>query len=447
MDQSKEEIRQEKKNLRFRDVHEYLAKKMRDNLKISVRNGTVAERIFRHGQAIDVVQDMWLRISKTAETYSATGRPQVAGRIAEEWHAGTFNKDAALKGRRDLHARTTASNGQHSAVFDIEVLQYDAIVTKAQSKYNNSTARTAFELSNKKYDGMQKLHPSDQNVGNLASKRGTSGIDQRNYPDTAKNATDKLHYENVESDPLSYNEANYLADDATVAAKKVVQQEMLNAIKGGAIIGATTSGSISVVVNTRQVLAGEKKSTDAAKDVVVDTAVGGIDGATKGATTIVIKSGLNRVGARVIARSSVPIAMAMAVVDTGKDIRLAVTGKIGPKELIVRTGKHVVNNAGAWAGMEGGAAIGTFVFPGVGTIAGGLIGGMAGYIGVSMISEHVLMMDQGATTGFWLNRLNTRLTLRGVVQDEELFPCIRERFLTPFGMTGLQQYFAVHRAT
>lgn len=356
--------------------------------KESIHDGIVMETIARHGQALDAVQDMGVRISKVAETYSATGRPQLAGRIAEEWHAGTFNRDAVLKGRSDLCAQTTASNGQHSAAADIEVFQNGRIITKAQSKYNSSTPRTTFELSKKTYDGMQKLHPSDQDVGGLAGRRGKSGIEQRNYPDTAKNATDKLHYENIESESLSYSEAIHFADDATIAAKKVVQQEMLNAVKGGVIIGTAVSGSISAVANTRQVLKGEKKLPDAAKDVAVDTTVGGIDGAIKGAVTIVIKSGLIRVGARSAARSSAPVAIAMSAVDVGKDVGLAVTGKIDSKELTVRTGKHIMNSTGAWAGMEGGAAIGTLIFPGFGTIVGGIVGGVAGHIGTSILTDY-----------------------------------------------------------
>ncbi len=356
--------------------------------KESVHDGIVMETIARYGQALDAVQDMGTRISKVAETYNATGQPQVAGRIAEEWHAGTFNRDAALKGHSNLRAQTTASNGQHSATADIEVFQNGKIVAKAQSKYNNSTAKTTFEISDKNYDGMQKLHPSDQNVGDLAGRRGTSGIEQRNYPDTAKNATEKLHYENIESDPLSYGEAIQLADDATVAAKKIVQQEMLNAVKGGAVIGAALSGSISTVTNIRTVLKGEKKLSNAAKDVAVDTTIGGADGAIKGAATIVIKSGMVRVGAKAAARSSAPVAIGMTAVEIGKDAGLAVMGKIDSRELSTRTGKNVAKGAGAWAGMEGGAALGTFIFPGIGTIVGGVVGGIAGHLGASALVDY-----------------------------------------------------------
>ena len=98
-------------------------------------------------------------------------------------------------------------------------------MAKAQSKYYADTSNTTFKLADQKYDGLQKLHPSDQKVGELARRRGSSGIGQRNYSDTAQNATDRLHYQNVESKPLSYEEAQSLAIDPQSVVKRALTSE------------------------------------------------------------------------------------------------------------------------------------------------------------------------------------------------------------------------------
>jgi hypothetical protein len=72
------------------------------------------------------------------------------------------------------------------------------------------------------------------------------------------------------------------------------------------------------------------------------------------------------------------VAVVVTAVDIFKDVGRAVTGKIGGKELAVRSGKNVVKGGAGWGGMEAGAAIGTMICPGPGTIIGGIIGGIGG---------------------------------------------------------------------
>ena len=145
-------------------------------------DGVTAANQIRLADELDVLEDMKDRIHEINDTYGAASKESIAGRIAEEYHTGTFNLDAVRKGRSDIMARTTESLREPHAPADMRVFQDGKTVAEAQSKYCGNTAKTTFGLSDPKYDGMQKIHPADQDVAGLAQKRGISSVGTRNYP-------------------------------------------------------------------------------------------------------------------------------------------------------------------------------------------------------------------------------------------------------------------------
>jgi hypothetical protein len=357
------------------------------NRKQSAADGATAGTLIRHTGALDAASDTADRIRQVAATNGAAGTESVAGRIAEEFHAGTFNMDAALSGRRDLVARTTAAMGRPAAPADIEIVRNGEVVLEAQVKYRGSDVRTAFELSEPKYDGMRKIHPSDQKIADLASRRGESGVGLRNYPDTAKNAGPTLNKDGVRSRELSRDEALGMARSPDSAARSILKTEMVGAVKAGTIAGAATGGAISAARNARAFWNDEKDLGEAAWDTAKDSAAGGLESAVKSAATVGVKEGLKRAGARSLARGSAPVAIAMVGVDACKDIYRFAAGDIDGEELASRSARTAGKGAGTWASAQMGATIGTMICPGVGTAIGSVVGGIIGGITLSSLFD------------------------------------------------------------
>ena len=94
-------------------------KKKKDNKKKqSSIQGATFEQNQRHARAFEATQDMTTRLNKTATQWRNSSKAQRAGRLAEEWHAGTFNVDAARKGMSSI-AKTGASSAKSTADADI----------------------------------------------------------------------------------------------------------------------------------------------------------------------------------------------------------------------------------------------------------------------------------------------------------------------------------------
>ena len=304
-------------------------------------------------------------------------RPQAGLRRSSTPRTSTWMR--ALKSRPEV-ARTTASLGDPHAPADIRIFQGKSAVADAQLKYCGSPARTVFEVSHRRYSGSQKVLPSDQVdvVRKLAGKPGRRSIAGNDYADTARSASDRLQYDGLTSRPLSKTQAHEAAASPKTAADHLVSAEQLRMVKQGAVVGALAAGGVSLVVNTKALLDGEKNAVEGALSVLKATAGGGLSGMVLGTATVTTEAALVRVGFRSVARSSAPVAIAMTTMDVARDMGSLVSGEISGGEFAVRTGKHVVRGSTTFVGMEGGAAFGTAICPGVGTVLGGIIGGLLG---------------------------------------------------------------------
>lgn len=350
------------------------------NDRSPLSEGAIMEALGRHGRALHVARVTGEEVQAVCKQWRNCAPEQTAGRVAETMHTGSFNADAVLKGRVDLTAATTASGGNGHAAVDIEILRRGKLVGGAQVKYCGDTAKTTFSVSAPKYDGLQKVVPAEQAAGvrDLAKRRGTSGIGQRNYPDTAQKASDRVRLGGVESKPLSTAEAVEAAKNPKAAAQRLFAAQAGQAVKAGGVIGGVIAGGLSAATNAHAVWARQKGFSDAAVDVAKDTACGALDGAAKGAVTVGTEMALARVGAQVLAGSSAPVAIAITAVDVAKDVGSLMAGDIEASEFGGRACRNVVKGGCTWGGMEAGAAIGTAICPGVGTIVGGIIGGIGG---------------------------------------------------------------------
>ena len=298
---------------------------------------------------------------------------QKGGHNAEAWHTATFNADAARKGTGTKAIRT-ASDYRPTDVVDIELRRDGVVVGRAQSKYIKAPPRTTFEISDKKYDGQQKIVPADQavKVRELAAKRGTDGLGEKNYADTAQNADAVLTHEGVRSQPLKHADAS----KGSLAARLALN-ECGQAARSGAFSGAVIGGALAAATNIKAVFDGEKELKVAGIDLVMDTCKAATGGAVSAVTTSAVAQLCGVIGLRVINRSGAPGALATFGLAVAKDSLAVARGQMKGRKMATRSVDHLLGAGGAWAGAAAGAAA-CSVIPVVGTVVGGLVGGMIG---------------------------------------------------------------------
>lgn len=300
------------------------------------------------------------------------GNPQQAGFRAEVHHEATFNANAARKG---VSVRAERPKGNGPA--DIHLKQGDQVVAKAQVKNCKTAARTTKAVSAKKYDGQQKIVPSDQveGVQRIAGKRGVDGLGERNYADTNKSAAARLEHDGAASKPLTYEGAQSKALGA-----RMLVGEVGTAARSGAQSGAMVGGAMSAVGNIMAVKNGEKTVLEATGAVAKDAALAAAGGAVSAAATSAVTAGCARAGMQVLSKGGAPGAIAATGIEVTKDLVAWTKGELTGAQVAGRSLEHAGGAGGAWAGAAAGAAVGSVV-PVVGTAVGAIVGGMLGNAG------------------------------------------------------------------
>ncbi|MDK9702602.1 MAG: hypothetical protein OEL20_05635 [Sulfuritalea sp.] len=91
--------------------------------------------------------------------------------------------------------------------------------------------------------------------------------------------------------------------------------------------------------------------------------------------------------AKGVIRGAVPITIAFFAAETAHTAYKYATGDIDMAEAKRRTAESAATNTGGLGGAVAGAAIGTAIFPGAGTIIGGAVGGIGGAIASSKLVQ------------------------------------------------------------
>lgn len=146
-------------------------------------------------------------INKTVDT--------LKGDLSEAWHAGTLLIDAARNKQADVFADIPRDRGPVDVVYGDNNNTYNA-----QLKYYKTSADTAKEISNPKYDNYEKVVPSDQldGVKDYAHKQSLRNVNTRpdqsdSYKHTSEVAQDRIKVGDSESKPISEKEMKEMAND------------------------------------------------------------------------------------------------------------------------------------------------------------------------------------------------------------------------------------------
>ncbi len=159
---------------------------------------------------------------------SNNGVASLSGFVFEDWHAGTFNIDAAIKeskhrayaaGRNTYASPDIVSNfGLRASCkryrtakgsVDAQAISHKKLLRSGESlKSKGLSSRT--KIGDSVYKGQKMIVPKDQYAEGL--KRAQEKADQANYRDVARNLTDRFQDKNgVSSKPIAKNNVDKIA--------------------------------------------------------------------------------------------------------------------------------------------------------------------------------------------------------------------------------------------
>ena len=318
--------------------------------------------------------------SVTTKTGNINQNPNLDGFIFEEYHAGTFNIDAAVK-QKSYHAEALKpelgeSYGKNS--IDLIVEDSGKYVKKYSAKaYKNAkeSAKAFYDkITGYKYKFQSKLVPTDQ-VGDIANS-----VDKIKYNNVESKGITKAEIKDIQNDLQSGNKKadifNFKKDVNTISiSKQIGKQAMVNGTMGSILAMGTNIG-INVIqgkeVEAEEVIeAGVKTGAS----MGIATAVAG------GIRVAVEKRVIPTVFSKMLTNNTIG-----AIAASSMDI-IGTAFKLGSGEITLgKAVKDVGNSLGAGygaiissgIGFSGGMALATTIGLGtIGTVGTILTGGLA----------------------------------------------------------------------
>ncbi|MCD2514718.1 hypothetical protein LQ564_00140 [Massilia sp. G4R7] len=349
----------------------------------------LAQRLGVNDQAaIAELKKLAGRVNAINASKAAMSLDQRAGFIFEEVHAGTFNAAARKAGDFKSTALTGSTGGfAGDPRVDLRVVRDGKIVAEAQAKCCGSAARSAVSSAKPQYAGTQRIVPDDQvpavrDMLSKSAKAKASSANPRmrqigaNRQEAATKVSGKLKAAGHESKAVTHAEAQVLASGDTSSITRVIVSDTLtSAASNAAKSGLAVSAAISAVSSLSKLASGDMSAKEATKAVVTD----GVSGAARSAATAVAAEGVKEVAKRALSTGAAkafvagsgPLAVAGCAVELVTD---ACKGEL----TVGKAARSATRAAGGWAGAEGGALVGSMIFPGPGTVIGAVIGGIGG---------------------------------------------------------------------
>lgn len=305
------------------------------------------------------------------------GTGQSQGNVFEYIEATKFNMDAAIKSS-DLKAVITADIGRPHDPADIEILFGENVVREVQAKSYRTAAESLFSQSNSKYEGMQRLSPSEQydRMVELAQKRIDSGtLKADDYQDTLNNIAKGLNHDGVLSPGTTREEAIKATTDTDSYIRDfkldAVGNETIHAATEVAMVGGAICGAISISRNILNIKSGQIDFKEASINIAKDISSGGLRSAATVTLSTAVKDVAIDQGLGVLAKSNVATAVAVTAINVSKSILKYSKGEISIEDMTVEIGQNGASSvSGLYFGIVGAA---------VGGPLGALVGSMVGY--------------------------------------------------------------------
>ncbi|MGV8154962.1 MAG: hypothetical protein ACLKAO_11800 [Alkaliphilus sp.] len=263
--------------------------------------------------------------------------------------------------------------GKHSTEKEI-IASSEKTVKNMVSKKWEKYADSPMDIPSEQVEPAKKFAREEAKKLRLASKNARAKGDLGK----AKMLEEKA--EKFETTEKNIRDAGVSSKDAINARlsprKFVVKEVMLDSHNAGIEAGkgaAVLSGGISLVQNVIEVGCRKKPLDEAVKDVAVTTIKSSTVAYGTGAAGTAVKATMHasKKGAiRALGKTNAPTMMVTGLLEIGKSIHRFANGEIDEVELLQESGEKGTGMVAA----SYGAAMGTLILPGVGTIIGGMIG-------------------------------------------------------------------------
>ncbi|WP_338943982.1 hypothetical protein LDK12_06365 [Fusobacterium pseudoperiodonticum] len=318
--------------------------------------------------------------SVTTKVGTINQNPNLDGFIFEEYHAGTFNVDAAVK-QKPYHAEALKPElgetyGKNSIDIVIEdsgkyVKKYSA---KAYKNANETTKSFYDKITGYKYKFQSKLVPTDQ------TSEIANSVDKIKYNNVESKGITKIEIKEIQNDLQTGNKKadiiNFKKDVNTISiSKQIGKQVMVNGTMGLGI-GMATNIGINLItgkeVEAEEVIEAGIKS---GASMGITTAVAG------GIRVAVEKKVIPTVFSRLLTNNTIGAVAAASMDIVGTAFKLG-SGEITLGKAVKDVGNSISASYGAiissGIGFSGGMALATTIGLGtIGTVGTILIGGLA----------------------------------------------------------------------
>lgn len=317
--------------------------------------------------------------SVTTKAGTINQNPNLDGFIFEEYHAGTFNIDAAVK-QKSYHAEALKPElGETYRKNSIDIVIEDS--GKYVKKYSakaykiaNETAKSFYDKNGYKYKGQSKLVPTDQ------TRDIVNSVDKIKYSNVESKGITKVEIKDIQKDLQSGKKNgdifNFKKDVNTISiSKQIGKQAMINGTMG---LGIRMAANIGInLIQGKEVEAEEviEAGIKTGASMGMATAVAG------GIRVAVEKKVIPTVFSRILTNNTIGAIAASSMDIIGTAFKLG-SGKISLGQAV----KDVENSLGAGygaiissgIGFSSGMALATTIGLGtIGTVGTILTGGLA----------------------------------------------------------------------
>ena len=324
---------------------------------------------------------------------SLNQNPQLDGFLAEDYHANSFNMNAAANGSQ-YRARVLKPNGTTYAKDSVDIEIYDVktgkVIKRYQSKYYKDAKSTANAFNKGNYDGQNKLAPSEQ-AGEIDAEPCLSAPDgTKSDPLTKAGAKGKQNQAQNGKD-VSVDWNDYKTRDL---ARQVYKQ----AVKAS-VISASIGTGLDVV--TKIINEDEINIEDEAKVALECGATAGVTTAIAGAIKVAAEKGRIR-----IIPPGTPADVCTCIAVTGVET-IRIIQRLNNSECTLHEAIDEIETTMAASacgfmtslkGMAAGAKLGIALGP-VGSFVGGLVGGFVGHLAGRKVGEEITKTYQQIRNG------------------------------------------------
>ena len=317
--------------------------------------------------------------SVTTKAGTINQNPNLDGFIFEEYHAGTFNIDAAVK-QKSYHAKVLKPKlGETYRKNSIDIVIEDSgkYVKKYSAKaykIENGTAKSFYDENGYKYRFQSKLVPTDQ------TNEIANSVDKIKYNNVESKGITKAEIKDIQKDLQNGNKKadifNFKKDVNTISiSKQIGKQVMLNGTIG---LGVGMAANIGTkIIQGKEVEAEEviEAGIKTGASMGMATAVAG------GIRVAVEKKVIPTVFSRVLTNNTIGAIAASSIDIIGTAFKLG-SGEISLGKAVKDVGNSLGTGYGAiissGIGFSGGMALATTIGLGtIGTVGTILTGGLA----------------------------------------------------------------------